>query len=213
MDSAKEIAQDMLDAINIDGSGFFGAVAKGFISFPVSFYYLGYDYIDTDHRRENLDDKMRMARLVKSGKLNREAVEETISVFMDDFSSRIDIEKVTNIVKKIAGTTVGKVSFSQLTGVNIGKAITTRAVTALFAGAMAGVLLTVGSETSRAIYTSRYLRERNPSIYYKLKNAGDLDLLYFLVEDTVRPFEKACEIDDVNPEEFNKICKHFFGGL
>ncbi|WKZ90752.1 hypothetical protein P0E69_10745 [Chimaeribacter arupi] len=213
MDSAKEIAQDMLDAINIDGSGFFGAVAKGFISFPVSFYYLGYDYIDTDHRRENLDDKMRMARLVKSGKLNREAVEETISVFMDDFSSRIDIEKVTNIVKKIAGTTVGKVSFSQLTGVNIGKAITTRAVTALFAGTMAGVLLTVGSETSRAIYTSRYLRERNPSIYYKLKNAGDLDLLYFLVEDTVRPFEKACEIDDVNPEEFNKICKHFFGGL
>ena len=32
MDSAK----DMLDAINVDHSGFLGALAKGFISFPVS---------------------------------------------------------------------------------------------------------------------------------------------------------------------------------
>ncbi|WP_072933520.1 hypothetical protein [Nissabacter archeti] len=213
MDSAKEIAQDMLDAINIDGSGFFGAVAKGFISFPVSFYYLGYDYIDTDHRRENLDDKMRMARLVKSGKLNREAVEETISVFMDDFSSRIDIEKLVAIVKNISGNFGGKFLFTQVTKVNIGKAIAGRGLAAFTAGSAMGVFIIIGSETSRAIYTSRYLRERNPSIYYKLKNAGDLDLLYFLVEDTVRLFEKACEIDDVNPEEFNKICKHFFGGL
>lgn len=42
---------------------------------------------------------------------------------------------------------------------------------------------------------------------------GDLDLLYFLVEDTVKPFEKACEIDKVDPGKFNKICEHFFGGL
>jgi ABC-type maltose transport system permease subunit len=28
MDSAKEIARDMLEAINIDGSGFWGAIGK-----------------------------------------------------------------------------------------------------------------------------------------------------------------------------------------
>ena len=70
MDSAKKIAREMLDAINVDGSGLLGAVAKGFISFPVTFGYLGYDFIDTDHRRENLDDKDRLARDRKSTRLN-----------------------------------------------------------------------------------------------------------------------------------------------
>ena len=50
MDSAKEIARGMLEAINIDGSGFWGAIGKGFISFPVSLAYLGYDFIDAEHQ-------------------------------------------------------------------------------------------------------------------------------------------------------------------
>ncbi|CNI53334.1 MULTISPECIES: hypothetical protein [Yersinia] len=210
MDSAKEIARDMLDAINVDGSGFFGAVAKGFISFPVSFYYLGYDFMDTDHRSDNFDDKMRIAKLIKSGAINREVIEKIIGIFMNDFSSRIDI---TNLVKNIAGSSIGKILFSQLTGVNLGNVIATRAVAALLSGTAIGALISVGAETSRAIYTSRYLRERSPMMYYKLRGLGDLDLLYFLVEDTVKPFEKACEVDDRSPEEFNKICEYFFGGL
>ena len=70
MDSAKDIARDMLEAIDIDGSGFWGAIGKGFISFPVSLAYLGYDFMDTEHRRDNLDDKFRLARLVKKGVFN-----------------------------------------------------------------------------------------------------------------------------------------------
>lgn len=210
MDSAKEIARDMLDAINIDGSGFFGAVAKGFISFPVSFYYLGYDFMDTEHRSENFDDKMRIAKLIKSGTINREVIEKIIGIFMNDFSSRINI---ANLVRNIAGSSIGKVLFSQLTGVNLGNVIATRVVAAFLSGTANGAFITVGAETSRAIYTSRYLRERNPIIYYKLQGLGDLDLLYFLVEDTVKPFERACTVSDQNPEEFNKICEYFFGGL
>ncbi|WP_145599804.1 hypothetical protein [Yersinia frederiksenii] len=210
MDSAKEIARDMLDAINIDGSGFFGAVAKGFISFPVSFYYLGYDFIDTEHRSDNFDDKMRIAKLIKLGTINREVIEKIIGIFINDFSSRVNI---TNLVRNITGSTIGKVLFSQLTGVNLGNVIATRAVAAFLSGTAIGAFITVGAETSRAIYTSRYLRERNPMIYYKLKGLGDLDLLYFLVEDTVKPFEQACIVSDQNPEEFNKICEYFFGGL
>ncbi|WP_114146275.1 hypothetical protein, partial [Klebsiella pneumoniae] len=37
-----------------------------------------------------------------------------------------------------------------------------RGVSAFFAGSLAGLLLSVGAETSRAIYTSRYLKRRNP---------------------------------------------------
>lgn len=65
----------------------------------------------------------------------------------------------------------------------------------------------------RAIYTSRYLKRRNPVLHDKLQNLGDLDLLYFLVEDIVKPFETACMVSDKNPAEFNKICEYFFGGL
>ncbi|MHC9495856.1 hypothetical protein [Klebsiella pneumoniae] len=62
-------------------------------------------------------------------------------------------------------------------------------------------------------YTSRYLKRRNPVLHDKLQNLGDLDLLYFLVEDIVKPFETACMVSDKNPAEFNKICEYFFGGL
>ena len=104
-------------------------------------------------------------------------------------------------------------AFTELTGVKLGEAIASRGVSAFFAGSLAGLLLSVGAETSRAIYTSRYLKRRNPVLHDKLQNLGDLDLLYFLVEDIVKPFETACMVGDKNPAEFNKICEYFFGGL
>ena len=96
-------------------------------------------------------------------------------------------------------------AFTELTGVKLGEAIASRGVSAFFAGSLAGL--------SRAIYTSRYLKRRNPVLHDKLQNLGDLDLLYFLVEDIVKPFETACMVSDKNPAEFNKICEYFFGGL
>lgn len=48
---------------------FFGS--KGFISIPVNLVYLGYDFIDTEHRKENLDDKFRIAQLIKGTHLNK----------------------------------------------------------------------------------------------------------------------------------------------
>jgi hypothetical protein len=210
MDSAKKIAREMLDAINVDGSGLLGAVAKGFISFPVTFGYLGYDFIDTGHRRENLDDKDRLARLVKTATFNRHLIEKVIAVFIDDFTARID--RVL-MAEKIGGSIAGGIIFSQLTGFKIGSAISERAVQAFIAGTVVISILSIGAEASRAIYTSRYLRERNPVAYYKLKGIGDLDLLYFLIEDAVKPFEKACEVSNANKEEFNNICQYFLGGL
>lgn len=210
MDSAKKLARDMLEAINVDGSGFIGAFSKGIISLPVSLGYLGYDFIDSEHRRENQSDKFRLAELVKTIKFNREVIEKVISVFMEDFASRVNI---TAMEKTMAGNTLGKAFFAQLTGVKLGSVLSARTTSTILAGTAIGIFVSIGAESSRAIYTSRYLRERNPSIYNKLKQMGDLDLLYFFVEDTVKPFEKACQIADVNPSDFNDICEYFFGGL
>lgn len=213
MDSAKEIARDMLEAINVDGSGFFGAMARGFISFPVSLGYLGYDFIDTEHRRENQDDKFRLSRLVKHGVFNRDVIEQVIRVSLNDFVSRVNMERTAFIVKNISGSFAGKMAFTEITGIKLGEAITSRGVSAFFAGSLVGLLLTIGAETSRAIYTSRYLKDRNPVLHDKLERLGDLDLLYYLIEDVVKPFEIACDVGDRNPTEFDKICEYFFGGL
>lgn len=203
----------MLGAINVDGSGFMGAVAKGFISFPVSLGYLGYDFIDAEHRRENQDDKFRLAELVKRTTFNRGVIERIIKVFMDDFVSRIDMDKIVSFTKNVTGTFAGKVIFAQVTGVNIGRAIVSQGVASYVSGFGIGGVLTIGAEASRSIYTARYLRERNPKMYDRLHRMGDLDLLYYLVEDVVRPYEKACAIAESNSEEFNRICNYFFGGL
>ncbi|BEO55671.1 hypothetical protein ABK864_03530 [Serratia marcescens] len=62
MKSVKQIANDMADAVNID-SNLVRGFAQGFISVPVDFYYLGYDYIDTENRWLNSQDKERFIRL------------------------------------------------------------------------------------------------------------------------------------------------------
>ena len=180
MDGAKDLAKDMLEAINVDDSGFIAALVKGLISFPVSMGYLAYDFMDTEHRRANEDDKYRFARLINKVGFNKELVDQVVGVFIDDFSSRLD---VALMAEKIAGNSA------------------------------IGSLLTLGAEVSRAIYTSRYLAARSPGHYQKLKDMGDLDLLYFLIEDLVSPFEKAIEFHNANLVFFNEVCQCFLDGL
>ena len=204
MDGAKELAKDMLEAINIDDSGFIAALTKGLISFPVSMGYLAYDFMDTEHHRANADDKYRFARLINKVGFNKELIGQVVGVFINDFSL---------MVEKIVGDSAGRMIFSELTGVKIGYVISNRLVTAFFSGACIGSLLTLGAEVSRAIYTSRYLAARSPGHYQKLKDMGDLDLLYFLIEDLVSPFEKAIELHNTNEVFFNEVCQCFLDGL
>lgn len=210
MDGAKELAKDMLGAINIDDSGFIAALTKGLISFPVSMGYLAYDFMDTEHHRANADDKYRFARLINKVGFNKELIGQVVGVFINDFSSRLDFSLM---VEKIVGDSAGRMIFSELTGVKIGYVISNRLVTAFFSGACIGSLLTLGAEVSRAIYTSRYLAARSPGHYQKLKDMGDLDLLYFLIEDLVSPFEKAIELHNTNEVFFNEVCQCFLEGL
>lgn len=210
MDGAKELAKDMLEAINIDDSGFIAALATGLISFPVSMGYLAYDFMDTEHHRANADDKYRFARLINKVGFNKELIGQVVGVFINDFSSRLDFSLM---VEKIVGDSAGRMIFSELTGVKIGYVISNRLVTAFFSGACIGSLLTLGAEVSRAIYTSRYLAARSPGHYQKLKDMGDLDLLSFLIEDLVSPFEKAIELHNTNEVFFNEVCQCFLEGL
>lgn len=213
MDSAKALAKRMLKSLDVDDSGFLASVAQGMLSFPVSMYYLGYDFMDTAHRHANFDDRVRMANMLKRGISVHQETQKIVNAVVREFMSKVNMDSIQGIAQNFTGVMAGKFIFAELTGVKLGAAISSRIMASFAAGVVIGSVLTIGAETSRAIYTARKLENQNPSLYYRLKGMGDLDLLYFLVEDKLKPFLDACSMADVNRHEFNEMCKYFFGGL
>lgn len=213
MDSAKSLAKRMLKSLDVGDSGFLASVAQGMLSFPVSMYYLGYDFMDTTHRHSNFDDRVRMANMLKRGISVHQEVQKIVNAVIREFMSKVNMDSIQGIAKNFTGVMAGKFIFAELTGVKLGAAVSSRIMTSFAAGVIIGSALTIGAETSRAIYTARKLENQNPALYYRLKSMGDLDLLYFLVEDKLKPFLDACSVADVNKHEFNEVCKYFFGGL
>ncbi|MEN3751934.1 hypothetical protein ABC733_02105 [Mangrovibacter sp. SLW1] len=209
----RKTSQKMLRTLKVDDAGFMSSVAQGVISFPVSMFYLGYNFMDTSNRIANFDDRVRMADLMKRGiSVNQEA-QKIITIVIQKFMLRVDMEIIQDIAKNLSGLMIGKFIFAELTGINLGAAISSRIMVSFTAGMVTGSLLTIGAETSRAIYTARQLSDQYPALYNQLRSTGDLDLLYFLVEDKVKPFLDACHMADINRNEFNELCRYFFGGL
>lgn len=216
MESAKDLAREMLSALNLEDEGMLVAYVKGFVNFPVNLYFLGYDFIHTEDRRQNMDDNMRLAELVEhaTSKKHINLVARAVNVFIDDFMEHVNM---TDIAKKVAedtiASTLGSYTFGELTGLKIGKLISSR-ITASIAFSMSiSTLLMIGGGASRAIHASRFLKTSNYGVYRKLKDLGDLDLLYSSIRDRVKPFEKATKLARDNPELFNKAADYFFKGL
>jgi len=203
----------MLKSLDVGDSGFLASVAQGMLSFPVSMYYLGYDFMDTTHRHSNFDDRVRMANMLKRGISVHQEAQKIVNAVIREFMSKVNMDSIQDIAQNFTGVMAGKFIFAELTGVKLGAAVSTRIMTSFAAGVVIGSALTIGAETSRAIYTARKLENQNSALYYRLKSMGDLDLLYFLVEDKLKPFLDACSVADVNKHEFNEVCKYFFGGL
>lgn len=216
MESAKELAREMLSALDLEDEGMLVAYVKGFIDFPVNMYFLAYDFIHTDDRQKNMDDNMRVAELIHriTSDNNKNLIAIAINIFIDDFINHVNI---TELTKKIAENTVasklGSYTFGELTGIQIGKLISSRIAVSIAFSMSVSTLLMVGGGVSRAIHESRFLQASNYGVYRKLRDLGDLDLLYFAIKDRVQPFEKATKISSKNPALFNKAVEYFFSGL
>ena len=206
---AKEIAQEMANAVN-SKSNFFGGFIEGAISFPVDMGYLAYDFINTDSRSINRYDTERMLRLIKAGLANQHSLTKIVKLVVDEYLKKVDVEKVKRWVEKGSGKIAGRFVSNQVLMVNLGAVLSERMVIRLATGYALTSLLTLGAMTSRAIHTSRQFRQRNPEIYDNLRRAGNLDLLYFLVEPKTKPFEQAIEIWRKNRGEFDRITELFF---
>lgn len=174
---AKEIAQEMANAVN-SKSNFFGGFIEGAISFPVDIGYLAYDFINTDNRSINRYDTERMLRLIKAGLANQHSLTKIVKLVVDEYLKKVDVDKVKRWVEKGSGKIAGRFVSNQVLMVNLGAVLSERVVIRLATGYALTSLLTLGAMNSRAIHTSRQLRQRNPEIYDNLRRAGNLDLLY-----------------------------------
>ena len=216
MESAKDLAREMLSALNLQDEGMLVAYVKGFVNFPIILYFLAYDFIHTEDRRQNMDDNMRLAELVEraTSKKHINLVARAVNVFIDDFMKHVNM---TDIAKKVAedtiASTLGSYTFGELTGLKIGKLISSRITASIAFSRSISTLLMIGGGASRAIHASRFLKTSNYGVYRKLKDLGDLDLLYFAIRDRVRPFETATKLARDNPALFNQAAEHFFKGL
>lgn len=209
MISARKLADEMANAIHVDGN-FFRGFLKGFVNWPVDIYYLGRDYLDTDNRNINSYDKERIVRMVKHGMASRRNLEKVLHLFMDNFFQHVDFIKVKELSAKGGGNFLGKMAFNQLATANMGYVFSSKLIPRMITGMTIGSILSIGAAMSRSVYASRELQRRNHNAYNMLRRLGDLDLLYFMVEEKTRPFEDAAALWYTDRDKFHQTCCYFF---
>ncbi|HFI1930237.1 hypothetical protein [Yersinia enterocolitica] len=209
MTSAKELATKMADSINLK-SGFLRSFAGGALELPVDLYYLGYDFLDTDNRWANSIDKERCIRLVKRGFANGENLEKIANVIFTRYLDKVDADKLKNIAINGSASIAGSMVANRLVLGNIGAIFARNLIAKMLIGFSFTTILSIGAVQSRAVYTSRELSMRDPELYAYLNRLGDLDLLYFLVEKRIRPFEDATALWSRNRQLFDEVTKYFF---
>ncbi len=214
--SPKEIVDGMLKIFNPrtqSGPEIFArSTVDGFLSIPEDLWMLTKDFLDSDHRWRNETDKIRLLTLIKKG-LTSEDVRRLINTVIKRYLSGLSEEQSKKLLLKIGGSQVGGITFkmvfvNELITLFVSKIIPRFLVSAGITG-----VLSVGASISRSVYTSYDLLKLNKNIYYELRGAGDLDLLYFLVEDNVKPFIEAVNFQQSHGAVDEEIFSRFVSGV
>lgn len=214
--SPTEIAEGMLKIFNTrkqSGPEIFARSAvDGFMSIPEDLWMLTKDFLDSDHRWRNQTDKIRLLTLIKKG-LTSEDVRRLINTVIKRYLSGLSEEQSKELLLKIGGSQVGGVAFkmifvNELIALFVSKIVPRFLVSAGITG-----VLSVGASISRSVYTSYDLLKLNKDVYNELRGAGDLDLLYFLVEDNVKPFIEAINFQQSHGAIDQDIFNRFLTGV
>lgn len=174
---------------------------------------MGYDFLDTEHRYQNDNDKYRFAELIKSGLANRESIEKILRLVLGQYFDKLDSHQKKKILEtKVAKLVGGMITKNILLG-DIGAILASRLAFKMASGFVMTSILGLGAMVSRAIYTSRALMEKSPKIYWELRKEGNLDLLYFLVENSTEPFVRALVFYDSDKAFFDDVFEEFIIAL
>ncbi|WBF47103.1 hypothetical protein [Serratia rubidaea] len=214
--SPKNIAEGMLKIFATRKKGavetFATSAVSGFMEIPEDLWMLGKDFLDSDHRWRNQTDKIRLITLIKKG-LSSEDIRRMLNIVIRLYLSGLTEEQSKALLLKKAGGIAGGMAFkmifiNELITLFVSKIIPRFLASAGFTGA-----LSIGASVSKSIYTSYDLLKLNSNIYYKLRAAGDLDLLYFLVEDSARPFIEAINYQSAHGDLDRQIFEYFISGV
>ncbi|MVZ10418.1 hypothetical protein GP913_25840 [Enterobacteriaceae bacterium 8376wG6] len=77
------------------------------------------------------------------------------------------------------------------------------------AGVATSFTLMAGGMIERSIYKSIALERMHSAVYYKLRSAGNLDFIYFLVQPYIDPFIEALAVrKNQGDAEFNRLLQN-----
>lgn len=181
----------------------------GAMSVPVDFGYLALDIFDTSNRRKMEDERIRMMRAIKSGLLNYHQVIRTTKIIIDAFTAHIPQETQDKIFRAVGSASSGRMLTTSLISSRIVNSIISTGGAAMItrgAGVATSFTLMAGGMIERSIYKSISLERMHSAVYYKLRNAGNLDFIYFLVQPYVDPFIEALAVrKNQGDAEFNRL--------
>jgi hypothetical protein len=204
----KLIANNILSVV-CDGnrsaiSVFFDSAGSALLSFSKDMGYLGWDFLNTADRASNLDDRVRMFEQMATF-LKDQDLQEIITIVIKVFFKKTKKRGWSENIAKFAGTMAGKHVVNKAFLDEFTEVFVKRFVAQILVKVSFNFAVSIGSMSSRAIYVSRGLAERCPSVYQELRSNGGLDLFYFLVEDYCNPFLDAIVLSEKNPESFDRV--------
>lgn len=193
------------------------AIFEGVISIPVDLYYGGRRTLEDigvfgeEVAAENARERERVFKLVQSALRDPKVLERVVRVIVEDFVSRLPDSTIDKINEKLKLRGIEFLSRQgtkfvlsgylalQITQRIITKQVAKRAAKLGVGLAVSAVLLQGMLE--RASNASHRLKVLNPKIYNALKKQ-DLDMIYFMVEETLAPLIEFSAVDSQNPREF-----------
>jgi len=216
MSSPKQIADGMLKFFEnrkkSNTEVFFQGAVSGFMDIPEDLWALTRDFLDSDNRWRNETDRIRLLTLIKRG-VTSEDVRKTITIIIRKYLSGLTQEQSEKLFMKMAGKQLGSIAFKTFFVNELVSLFAARVIPRFLVSAGITGVLSIGASISRAIYTSYELKKINQNIYNELRGAGDLDLLYFFVEDSVQPFIEAMKYQGLNSSIDNEIFNYFLDGV
>ena len=216
MDSPKNIADGMLGLFNTkkksDVEMFMVSAISGFTSIPGDLYALTKDFLDSDHRWDNETDRIRLITLLKKGATSDD-LRKLIKLVVEQYVKRLNEQQLEKMLVKMGGSAAGSTAFKIIFVNEIVSRFFSRVIPKfLFSAGMTGII-TIGASVSRSIYTSRDLMKKNKEVYALLRGAGDLDLLYFLLEDNMDPWLDAIALQQNNSPLAQEVFTNFVEGM
>ncbi|ATA21782.1 hypothetical protein [Gibbsiella quercinecans] len=212
MDSPKQIADGMLKLLENRRKGnseiFFHSAAKGFMDIPGDLWALTRDFFDTDNQWRNQTDKIRLMNLIKKG-VTSDDIRRLINIVIRKYLSGLSEEQSKKLLIKIAGNQMGSFAFKAIFVNELIALFATRIIPKFLVSAGITGILSIGASVSRSIYASYELKDINQSVYNELRAAGDLDLMYFMLEEYINPYLHAIKYQGVN----NVIDQQIFDNL